>query len=167
MSSCNLFFKGTEFRIKSVILSFHWNCIHFCKYSASAINTVKLIRVYDVIKWKHFPRYWPFCAGNLPVTGEFPSRRPVTPKRWGFLCTWTNGWKNNRDAGDLRHHRAHYDVIVMVAFPHRQKYFFHNSTKRFTSIFSCGKQHYKYTMSVCLSVRLSVRLSVCPSIYPL
>ena len=28
----------------------------------------------DVIKWNHFPRYWPF----LPVTGEFSSQRPVT-----------------------------------------------------------------------------------------
>ena len=26
----------------------------------------------DVIKWKHFPRHWPF------VTGGFPSQRPVT-----------------------------------------------------------------------------------------
>ena len=26
----------------------------------------------DVIKWKHFPRYWPF------VRGEFPTQRPVT-----------------------------------------------------------------------------------------
>ena len=26
----------------------------------------------DVTKWKHFPRYWPFCPG------EFPSQRPVT-----------------------------------------------------------------------------------------
>ena len=33
----------------------------------------------DVIKWKHFPRYWPICAGNSPVTGEFfPAQRPVT-----------------------------------------------------------------------------------------
>ena len=31
----------------------------------------------DVIKWKHFLRYGP-CAGNSPVTGEFPSQRPVT-----------------------------------------------------------------------------------------
>ena len=30
----------------------------------------------DVIKWKHFPRYWPF--GNSPVPGEFPAQRPVT-----------------------------------------------------------------------------------------
>ena len=27
---------------------------------------------YDVIKWKHFPRYWPFVRGIQPVTGEFP-----------------------------------------------------------------------------------------------
>ena len=43
----------------------------------------------DVIKCKHFPRYWPFvrgihrwllpvCAGNSPVIGEFPAQRPVT-----------------------------------------------------------------------------------------
>ena len=32
----------------------------------------------DVIKWKHFPRYWPFCAWNSAVTGEFPSQRTVT-----------------------------------------------------------------------------------------
>ena len=30
----------------------------------------------DVIKWKHFPRYW-HCKGNWPVTGEFPADRPV------------------------------------------------------------------------------------------
>ena len=32
--------------------------------------------------WRHqmetFPRYWPLCAVNPPVTGEFPSQRPVT-----------------------------------------------------------------------------------------
>ena len=26
---------------------------------------------------------------------------------------WTSGWVNNRDAGDVRRHCAHYDVIVM------------------------------------------------------
>ena len=30
-----------------------------------------------------------------------------------FICVWTNGWVNNRDAGDLGRHRAHYDVTVM------------------------------------------------------
>ena len=32
----------------------------------------------DVIKWKHFPRYWPFVRGDLPITGGLPSQRPVT-----------------------------------------------------------------------------------------
>ena len=34
----------------------------------------------DVIKWKDFPRYWPFVrgTGNSPVPGEFPAQRPVT-----------------------------------------------------------------------------------------
>ena len=30
-----------------------------------------------------------------------------------LICFWINGWVNNREAGDLRRHRANYDVIVM------------------------------------------------------
>ena len=30
-----------------------------------------------------------------------------------LICAWTNGWVNNREAGDLRRYRGHYDVIVM------------------------------------------------------
>ena len=31
-----------------------------------------------------------------------------------FICTWTNGRVSNRHAGDLRRHRGHYDVTVMI-----------------------------------------------------
>ena len=31
-----------------------------------------------------------------------------------LICARMNGWVNNRETGDLRRHRAHYDVIVMV-----------------------------------------------------
>ena len=31
-----------------------------------------------------------------------------------LICTRTNGWANNRDARELKHHRTHYDVAVMV-----------------------------------------------------
>ena len=34
-----------------------------------------------------------------------------------LICAWINGWVNNRDAGDLRWYRAHYDVIVMPERP--------------------------------------------------
>ena len=30
-----------------------------------------------------------------------------------LICSWINAWVNNREAGDLRRHRAHYDVIIM------------------------------------------------------
>ena len=54
------------------------------------------------------------CAGNSSVNGEFPSQWPVTRSFDAFLyCTRINGWVSNREAGDLRRHRTHYDVTVM------------------------------------------------------
>ena len=69
----------------------------------------------DVIKWKHFPRYWPFVRGiHRSGPGEFPSQRPVSGAlMFPLICAWINGWVNNRKAGDLRRHRTHYDVSVM------------------------------------------------------
>ena len=32
---------------------------------------------------------------------------------FSLICVWINGWVSNREAGDLRRYRAHYDVIVM------------------------------------------------------
>ena len=55
-----------------------------------------------------------FYAGNSPVTGEFPSHRPMARVlMFSLLCASTNGWVNNQDAGDLRRHRADHDVTVM------------------------------------------------------
>ena len=33
---------------------------------------------------------------------------------FSLISVWINGWVNNREAGDLRRRRSHYDVIVMV-----------------------------------------------------
>ena len=66
----------------------------------------------DVIKWKHFPRYWPFVRGIhwwIPRKGQ---RRGAL--MFSLICVWINGWVNNREAGDLRRYRTHYDVIVMA-----------------------------------------------------
>ena len=52
------------------------------------------------------------CAGNSPVTGEFPSQRRGV-LMFSLICAWMNGWVNNNGEGDLRRHRAHYDVIAM------------------------------------------------------
>ena len=32
---------------------------------------------------------------------------------FSLICAWINGWVNNPEAGDLRRHLAHYDVIVI------------------------------------------------------
>ena len=68
----------------------------------------------DVIKWKHFPRYWPFVRGihlspvNSPHKGQW--RRALM---FTLICAWINGCVNNREAGDLRRFCAHYGVTVM------------------------------------------------------
>ena len=54
--------------------------------------------------------------GNIffAVPGDFPAQRPVTRSFDVFFDLCPNkGWINNREADDLRRHRAHYDVIVM------------------------------------------------------
>ena len=53
------------------------------------------------------------CAGNSPVTGEFPTQRQVTRNFDVFFDT--SSWVNNRDVGDMRRYRASYDVTVMNA----------------------------------------------------
>ena len=63
---------------------------------------------------KKNPRNWPFVQWN--------HRSPVNSSHKGqwrgalmlsLICAWIYGWVNNRKAGDLRRHRAHYDVDVM------------------------------------------------------
>ena len=67
-----------------------------------------------VIKWKHFPRYWPFVRGihrspvNSPLKDQW--RRALM---FSLICACINGWVNNRETGNLGCHRTHYDVIVM------------------------------------------------------
>ena len=55
------------------------------------------------------------CVGNSPFTGEFPAQRPVMRSFGAFFDLRLNErWANNREAGDLRRHRAHYDFTVML-----------------------------------------------------
>ena len=62
----------------------------------------------DVIKWKHFPRYWSFVRGIHWHKCQWRGAL-----KFSLICTWINSWVNNREAGDLRRHRAHYEVTVM------------------------------------------------------
>ena len=69
----------------------------------------------DVIKWKHFQRYWPFVREihrspvNFPHKGQWRGAL-----MFSLICVRMNGWVNSREAGDLGRYRVHYDVIVML-----------------------------------------------------
>ena len=58
----------------------------------------------DVIKWKHFPLYWPIVRGIHRSRGAL---------MFSLIYAWTDSWANNGEPGDLRRYRAHYGVIVM------------------------------------------------------
>ena len=87
-------------------------CFCYCdKYiESTAMIGNWLVLHDDVIKWKHFPRYWPFVRGihrspvNSPHKGQWRGAL-----MFSLICAWINGWVNNREAGD----RAHFDVTVI------------------------------------------------------
>ena len=77
----------------------------------------------DIIKWNHFPHYWPFVRQihwspvNSPHKGQWHGAL-----MFSLICAWINGWVNNHEAGDLRRHHTHYDITVMF---HYSVYSFH------------------------------------------
>ena len=89
-------------------------CAHLCVCNKPILVRSK-INDDDVNKWKHCPRYWPFVRGihrssvNSHHKGQWRGAL-----MFSLICSWTKDWANNREAGDLRRHRAHYDVIVMT-----------------------------------------------------
>ena len=75
--------------------------------------------------WNHFmvtsSNRTIFCVTG-PLWGEstgdwwIPLRKASDIRSFhvSLICAWTNGWVNNRDAGNLRHHCAHYDGTVIL-----------------------------------------------------
>ena len=88
--------------------------LHSLMLQPCILHPIQYTRDDDVIKRKHFPRYWPFVRGihrsqvNSPHKGQWCGALMCS-----LICARRNVWVNNREAGDLRRHRAHYDVIVM------------------------------------------------------
>ena len=129
-------FNGTLWNSTQDIVAIHWK-IWFFLYNIEILRALRFKNSYaffkrppdpfstiakgvimichdNVIKWKHFPRYWPFVRGihrspvNSPHKGQWRGAL-IFP----LICAWINGWVNNRKAGDLRRHHTQYDVIVM------------------------------------------------------
>ena len=88
------------------------------------------------------------CTGNSPVPVSSPYKG-----QWrgalvcSFICVWINDWVNNREAGDLRRHRGHYDVNVMMP---------HNVTKEKSTLIQASawcRQAASHCLSQCLLTR--------------
>ena len=68
--------------------------------------------------WRHqmetFSTLLVVCAGNSPPPVNSPHKGQWRGAlMFSLIYAGIKGWVNNREAGDLRSHRAHYDVIVM------------------------------------------------------
>ena len=70
----------------------------------------------DVIKWKHFPRYWPFLRWIHRSSVDPPAPPPPQHTQWpvtrGFYVFFDLRL-NKRLNKQSRHHRNHYNVTVM------------------------------------------------------
>ena len=103
-----------------------------CRYSCSFQSIKPLIfnqmlhehtpqlrreKLCSLLWWRYemdtFSAFLALCEGNATVTGgslyKGQWRRALM---FSLICAWTDGWANNRDAGNLRRHHAHYDVTV-------------------------------------------------------
>ena len=69
--------------------------------------------------WRHqmetFPAFMAPCAGNSPMNSPHKGQWHGA-SMLSLICAWTNDWVNDRQAGDLRRRRAHYDVNVMFYY---------------------------------------------------
>ena len=91
--------------------------------------------------WRHemetFLRYWPFVRGICRTLVNFPCKGQWRGAlMFSLTCTWINDWVNNSEAGDLRCHCTHYDIIVMdlsyfIACWHKSDIFHDSQTNMF------------------------------------
>ena len=91
--------------------SLYWNTLPLVILNyATTDNTDQLKAHDDVIKYQMetFSAMLAICAGNSPVTGEFPAQRPVTRSFDVFF-----GLSLNKRLSKQSRHCAHYDVTVM------------------------------------------------------
>ena len=113
------------------------------------------------------------CARNSPVTGEFPHKgqwRGVL--MFSLICSSTNGWINKGEAGDLRRHHAHYDVIVMkggwkpVSYFVMWRFVAQNPTHNFVPVYSyihiCTHQLFEMFRKVMCSFRNMILCKIYP-----
>ena len=96
-------------------------CISFeisVQVSIFVDNTPYILRnMYSFVQWwrnerETFSALLAICAGNSPNSPHKGQWRRAL--MFSLICVWINGGVNNSESGDLRRHRAHYDVIAML-----------------------------------------------------
>ena len=129
----------------SDLLSCYWNGCHLAistknskKYNSASLLCTDLSQSRgvahpkqahfhdDIIKWKHFSKLLAICVGNSPVSGEFPTQRPVTRSFDVFFELRLNkrlskqswGWWFEMPFHPLWHHCNICVVVVTGSFPH-------------------------------------------------
>ena len=82
------------------------------------VDILELMKYDQILYTKcifHISKKLALCAGihrspeNSPYKGQWRGAL-----MFSFICAWINGWAHNREAGDLRRYRAHYDVIAGI-----------------------------------------------------
>ena len=94
-----------------------YQCSHK-KWNCRVQNESHFVCLHVLTWWRHqmetFSALLVLCAGirrspvNSPHKGQWRGAL-----MFSLICAWINDWVNNREAGDLRRHRVHYDGIVM------------------------------------------------------
>ena len=68
----------------------------------------------SIFLWKHLSRNWSFVKRIHRSLVDSPHKGQWRGALiFSLIFAWTNGWANNRDAGDLKRHRTHYDITVI------------------------------------------------------
>ena len=127
---------------------FHWQRDNDC-LGASKVTVKDIDKIYwwkTTTKHTYMMTSW---NGNIfrvtgHLCGEFTGAL-----MFSLICIWINGWVNNREAGDLRRYRAHYDAIVMK----RQLYAYvfgctAHCWPRVMLVFSCGHVMWRFVRLV-------------------
>ena len=113
--------------------------------SCSALKLYNVDEAFEVRKWWDLLGWYHWQANVIMMTSSNGNisallalcagihRSPVNSPQEGqwcgvlmfsLICVWINGWVNNREAGDLRRHHAHYAVTVMMGMMWQFKHYF-------------------------------------------
>ena len=106
--------KMTFWRYNDVIIT---SCVQWGPGTLSTHHTHCIWKIKALGSWwRHqmetFSALLALCAGNSPVPVNSPHKGQWRGAlMFSLICAWI---VNHRKAGDLRRHRAHYDVTVML-----------------------------------------------------